>query len=207
MKWADIEWSMLGGVMLSLLVSLALAVSLVQGTGYFLEAMDARAKDSQQRARDISARYLAVDEEELIIKEQYPRFIELYQRGVIGQEQRLTWVEVLRQAGEKVKLPELRYEVTSREVYQPDFELPSDGFQVNASTMKLHLGLLHEADLFALLREVDQRAAGLYSVKECVLRRVGDEAIDTQTVKKNVEADCELLWYTLQLSSGQDIVL
>ncbi|MGH8581671.1 MAG: hypothetical protein ACREWG_02555 [Gammaproteobacteria bacterium] len=207
MKWADIEWSMLGGAVLALVVSLALAASLVQGTGYFRERMDARAQQSQQRARDISARYLAVDEEELIIKEQYPRFIELYRRGVIGQEQRLTWVEVLRQAGEKIKLPELRYEIATREVYQPDFELPGGGFQVNASTMKLHLGLLHEVDLFALLREVDQRAAGLYSVKECVLRRVGDDPIDTQTVGKNVEADCELLWYTLQLSNGQDIVL
>jgi hypothetical protein len=72
--------------------------------------------------------------------------------------------------------------------------------------MKLNLGMLHENDLVRLLQELDKGAYGLYSVKECALKRV-TKRLEQGPQGQNVSAECTLLWFTLNLSSGNEIVL
>ena len=43
--------------------------------------------------QSISSRDLAVDEEEKLIRSYLPDFVKLHESGVIGDEQRLNWVE------------------------------------------------------------------------------------------------------------------
>ena len=159
---------------------------------------------SKKRFQAISRQYLTVDEQERKIGQYRPVFLKLFDVGVIGGEQRLNWIETLRDAGERIKLPALRYEINSQDVYNPGFTINTGNFKVYRSGMHLRLDLLHEGDIFQVLHSLDNKAQGIYSVKGCkMLRRRGGliENID----KANILAECTLDWFTIKKSDGSEI--
>ena len=154
----------------------------------------------------MSRKYLAVDEEERIVKTSYPRFVDLYNHGIIGRESRLSWVETLNRAGERIRLPELRYKVASREAYAPEFPIVTGTYQIYSSTMDLQAGLLHEGDFVALTEFLDREADGLYSISKCTFKRMLPE-ISMDARKANISAKCDLEWFSINLPGDQEIVL
>ncbi|MGH6830378.1 MAG: hypothetical protein ACREDG_04420, partial [Methylocella sp.] len=76
----------------------------------------------------------------------------------------------------------------------------------STSTMKLDLGLLHENDLASLLQDLDENAPGIYTVKECTLKRAQNVVAEDPDAE-NDKAECDLLWFTLSLASGEKISL
>ena len=206
MRTVDIEWPLLSAPLAALVVALIISALLVIASGYFRDQMAGAYRLNNQKFLEVSRKYLSVDQDELIIKEQYPRFVNLYRRGIVGEEKRLDWVEILKNAAATLKLPGLRYEITSREAYSPAFPLVTGPYQVSTSTMKLELGLLHENDLASLLQDLDEKAPGIYTVKECKLTRA-QNVVAEKPDDENVKAECDLLWFTLSLASGEKINL
>lgn len=206
MKLANIDWVTLRGAIAMLCLSLLIGAALLRSSNYFREQMETQFKQYEARFRDVSGKYLAVGDEERIINDLYPRFVELYKHGVIGHEQRLNWVEVLKRVGSESKIPSLNYEIRSREPYSPEFQVSPGAYQIYATTMKLSLGMLHESDLATLLGELDDHAPGAYSVKECTLKRV-HKRIERDATRENIKADCDLLWFTINLAGDKEIVL
>ncbi|MFH0350367.1 MAG: hypothetical protein ACHBMF_00290, partial [Chromatiales bacterium] len=194
MRTVDIEWPLLSAPLAALVGALIISALLIIASGYFRDQMAEDYRLNNQTFLEVSRKYLSVDQDELIIKEQYPRFVNLYRRGIVGEEKRLDWVEILKDAAATLKLPGLRYEITSREPYSPAF--PTGPYQVSTSTMKLDLGLLHENDLASLLQDLDEKAPGIYTVKECRLKRA-QNVVAEKPDEENVKAECDLLWFTL----------
>ena len=206
MNKLNIEWPIIRGALGVLSFCLLLSALLLGGTFHFRNAMqrDYKAHDNQFKA--VSREYLNVDVDERIINDQYPKFIELYNKGVIGEERRLNWVETLENAKTALKVPELSYQIDIRKRYQPDFPLASGAYEMYASGMKLDLGVLHENDLKSLLDTLDREASGLYSVAKCELSRK-EKTIASDPEKANLRADCNLLWYSIKLSGNREIKL
>jgi hypothetical protein len=202
----NVDWRVLRGALALFGLCLLISTGLVAASGFFKNQMRAEHEAQQQRFRAISARYLAVDDEERIIHEYLPQFVRYFDAGVIGGERRLDWLEALRAAGSQTKLPELSYDIDSQALFQPEFPLALGEFDVYSSRMSLKAGLLHEGDLIDLLSILDERAAGLYTVSRCTLGREGD-TLDLSTVRANIMANCDLHWYTLKLRGGRDIEL
>lgn len=205
MKRSDLDWSVLRGAISLFVICLIISAVLLGASIYYRDAMRSEYNNHQTRFRDISRKYLAVDQEERMVEQYYPRFVELYQRGIVGAEQRLNWLESLQAAGERVKLPSLRYQIDAQEQFSPEFPVATGAFQIFASTMKLDLGLLHEGDLFMLLGELNREARGIYSVSNCKLRRV-QEQIKFEPERPNLNAQCELKWFTVNMY-GREISL
>jgi hypothetical protein len=143
-RLADIEWGMIRGALGALVLAAAIGATLYTAATRFRDAMQVKYSESHQRLQSVTGKYLAVDQEDMIIREQYPRFVELVRKGVIGNEQRLNWIEVLKRTAAITKIPSLRYEIAAREQFKPDFVLATGPYQVRVSKMKLDLGLLHE---------------------------------------------------------------
>lgn len=184
---------LVGGVMLA-------------GSWFFRAAMQSEYRTHHNRFLQVSRKYLTVDEEERIIRTHYPRFVELYNRGIIGAENRLDWIEALREAGERIGIPELRYRIDAQGELQPDFPVTTGAYQIHASPMELDMGLLHEGDFIALLRELDRKARGLYRVQTCSFKRAATK-FELDPTRPNISARCELLWLTVNLGSDREIVL
>jgi len=205
MKLEYIDWSVIRGALIGLVTSLILGALLIGGSVYFRENMKKEFTRNNSQFQNISRRYLAVDEEEKLIQEYYPEFIALFDKGIIGNERRLDWIEVLRKYGREIKLPSLSYTIESQKEYTPTFPVNLRNYQLYRSTMRLNMQLLHEGDLFSLLEALDKYARGNYSVSECELRNSTRARLNEDPKATNVNVECQLEWFTIKLANGREI--
>lgn len=201
-----IEWSIIRGAVVVFLVCLLLSGVLLTSSFLFRDNMQVEFDKHQANFRDVSQKYLSVDGDEKIIKEQYPRFIELANRGIIGSENRLNWVETLEATAKKIKLPGLRYQIDSRQEFQPEFDLNTGSYELFATRMNLNLGLLHEIDLAKVIDDLNKNAAGLYNMSQCRFTK-SRRRVEPDPERSNVNVDCQLQWYSLNLIGGEEIKL
>jgi cell division protein FtsL len=148
---------------------------------------------AQKERNDVDAKLKQVRSEEAEIKQKSAVFNKLEARGVIGEEQRLEWVELLKAIRERRRLLDLQYEIAPQRVLAPT---PGSSLAFYASTMKLELKLLHEEDLTRLLGDLRQQARALIQVRSCNVwrlpRNAGESAASAQ-----LQAACEIDWITL----------
>ena len=200
------DFSILRGSLILFAVCVVVSATILAGSYYFRQNMEREYDGNHSRFRNASQQYLAVDEEERIIDQFYPEFVRLFRAGLLGEEQRLSWLETLREAGDAIKIPELSYKIESERQTDPDFQLPLGGYSLYVSAMNLDLGLLHEGDLFRLLNALDRDALGQYSVRSCELK-LSDGEITFDPAKTNIKANCVLDWMTVDLSGDQELTL
>ena len=206
MTTKKLDIGVLQGALGMFAVCLVIAGLMLAASFYFRDQMSREYHSQQARFRDVSRKYLSVDEEERIIAEYLPRFNSLYEQGILGQEQRLTWLESLKIAGDRIKPPKLGYQLRGQTDFDSDLQINAGGFDIRVSDMELTMGLLHEGDLFSVLDVLDKNASGLFSVSECDLSRANITA-RSQELSERLEAVCQLRWYTLALKGDQELRL
>lgn len=204
MKTENIYLKVLGGTIIIFTLSILISGSLVYGAHYFQKKMLQEYNRANAEFQSISSRYLAVDEEEKLIKSYLPDFVKLLENGIIGDEQRLNWIEVLRSIGDELNLPSLSYQIESQQDYTPSFPLNLGKFKLSSSKMVLTMQLLHEGDMFRILERLDDEAKGSYSISSCAIGQAMAEISDDPD-STNISARCEILWFTIKLADGNPI--
>lgn len=199
-----IDWSVLKGALTLLVISVALSGSLIGVSYYFQKRMLKEYNLFNGQFHSISNRYLSIEEEKKLISQYFPKFVELHKEGVLGKEKRLNWIEVLNNAGKDLKIPGLSYDISSRKTYKPSYPLIMGRYKLYSTTMALKMDLLHEGDLFRVLKALDDLAEGMYTVSNCELNRNKLE-INEDLGRGNVSANCELIWYSVKLADGKEI--
>ena len=177
----------------ALFISTACLVSSHEFSETTYRAYERDRREFQRATRE----YLALDDEERLIRSYLPRFEALTERGILGEEQRLNWMETLRKTKASLKLPVLLYKIYPRQIRQSDWSGGLGDYEVFASTMEISAQLLHEEDLLRLLDELARRALGTFLVDSCSLSRVNEET-QLDITKPNLSARCELSWVTLR---------
>lgn len=205
MRSEQIDWSVIRSALIGLIASIGAGAGLVVGSVYFEERMQQEYNRNNAQFQGISQRYLAMDEEKRLIDEYSPEFRRLFERGIIGEERRLDWIEVLRDAGNSLKLPALSYTIESQKPYVPSYPINLSSYSLLHSTMRLNLTLLHEGDLFALLETLNHRAPGSFTVTACRLNNNVAEDTGSDASRGNVNAECTLDWFTMRPAGGLDI--
>jgi len=204
MKRENIDWSILRGSLILLVVCVIISGGIIFGSYYFFNQMEQEYRRNNAQFQSISQRYLAVDEEEKMIKQYYPQFVALHNKGIIGKEHRLNWVEVLRKSGDKIKVPLLNYVIKSQNTYTPGFTVSLGRYQLRSSNMTLSMQLLHEGDLFDLFDELDRDADGLYNISSCEMS-AGFSELKDDPKASNISVKCELQWFTISLADGREL--
>jgi hypothetical protein len=156
------------------------------------EKHDALAQATRVREHAF-ARLNNVASEEQDIRAFQPRFLALQAAGLIGSENRLAWIEALRQAQRERKLPSVTYDIEPQQAVTMDQPFGLGDYQLRGSRMQLHLALVHELDLFTLL--ADLRSAGLFTVEQCKLTRA--MAQPDAGAAPRVLGECTLVWLSL----------
>jgi hypothetical protein len=156
--------------------------------------------EATNERRSLQGKLLRAREEEQELRDKIGRFHALKERGYVGAEKRLDWIETIA----RIK--------AARRIFKLDFEFapqrPADsailpggaaagGFEVMASQMKLQLQLLHEGELLGFLAELRESVQAVVQVRSCAIERV---APGNSERGKNVQlkADCVLEWITLR---------
>lgn len=176
-----------------LLLTVAVAITAVSTSRwYWHQARDYQAWAQQKRngARD---RLFNAETEKREIRLYQPQYAALRERGLIGQENRLDWVDAMRQIQEQRKLMPITYELEPQQPVQMDGAMELGGYRLHGSRMNLHMDLLHEGDLFVLLDDLRQRS--FYSAQECNIKRAA-AGLPTP-LAPTLTADCTLNWLTL----------
>lgn len=130
-----------------------------------------------------------------------PQFLALRQRGLIGEENRLAWIDAIRRSQEQRKLLPISYDISPQQTLPVPLPMVMGQYHLRGSRMRLQMDLLHEMDLLNLFD--DLRQAGYFAVQACTLKRHGaaaagtGNAIATGAMVPALGAECELLWLTV----------
>ena len=151
---------------------------------------------AQAQRDDIDGKLRRVRSEEHESRRLAEVFREMETAGVVGDEQRLEWVELVKQIGEARRLPRLRYELAAQRPLDPPAQ---DGYAFHASAMKLEAELLHEEDLTRLMGDLRAGAKGLIVLRSCALTRL---AAGDASSPARLRADCEIDWVSLRKVAG-----
>jgi hypothetical protein len=126
-----------------------------------------------------------------------PPYRELERRGLVGEEQRLSWVDALRTANADTQLYGVDFEVGPQQPYAHAAELDAGSLQMQQSLMKLRFGLLYEDDLIRFFRRLAAENVGTFSVNQCSLQRLATAEPFQAANQPMLKAECELAWITI----------
>ena len=178
-----------------LLIALAIAAGLwsTGGTSKARGERDAAAA----RKVEIEKRLGRVRTEEQEIKARTQQFQKMELAGMIGQEKRLEWTELLRDLQRQLRLPGMNYE------FGPQVPLESVAgadYAFHSSQLKIQLRVLHEEDLLNFVGQLQKEAKALVVLRGCKLSRPpGGSATRDAT---QLVGECTMEWITLRRASG-----
>ncbi len=159
-------------------------VSKKQGTLFSVQAKQSGVELEIERLQGMMALFENYQAE-------YRSYVE---KGFLGRENRLSWVESLENIAHQLGLNDLRYHIEpQRKVSSLLTEIPLN-IEISASKLSVETSLVHEGDLIALLDDLGGVESGLLIVDNCKVERLasGPELSSSG----NFEAKCSTQRYT-----------
>jgi hypothetical protein len=180
----------------ALIAVIAIGASLLYYIDFTLTSSKRALAQQQSQLRDARARLQKSRDENEIIARYLDSYQYLQRVGLIGDEQRLNWLDAIRFTNQQTRSFGVDYQIGTQQPYPYASELDPGQLTLHQSVMKLNLRLLHEGDLMRFLSTLAQQGVGVFSVDQCMMQRVdiGGSARN----QPNVRADCDLTWITLR---------
>ena len=139
------------------------------------------------------------DEKDTIVK-YVDAYRDLEKSGFAGEEQRINWLDALRNANARAELFGVSYQIGVQHPYPNAAEFDPGSIALQESIMELDMRLMHEGDLLRFFDELRAQKAGLFHVKECTLIR--SDRSETMRNQPYLNAQCDLVWITARPSAG-----
>ncbi len=125
----------------------------------------------------------------------------LLKRNVVGNDQRLDWIEGLEKIHKQNRVPgfmEFKYAISPQKPYKPAPPLDSGSFNLNLSNMTLQFELLHEEQLTAFFDALRTDINGWFILDHCSMERTNAVADhDDFRIAHQLKAECTGGWLTL----------
>ena len=143
---------------------------------------------SGQRA-EVQSRVASANEEEREIKANLQQYQTLVARGVVGEEKRLDWVDILTAIKNERRLFNISYSIEPQKDLDYPGLAPAAGVKFVFSHVKIEMQLLHEEDLLNFIDDLARRSKPYLSVRSCNIRR-SDRVGGGATLAPRLQADC-----------------
>jgi hypothetical protein len=175
---------------------LALGAAGVVYTGKLIKQGRADLATAQVQLKEANERVARSGEEVDTLRKYIGPYQQLERLGIVGEEQRLNWIDALRVANIDAQLYGVDYEVGSQMPYSFAAEVNAAGLPVQQSMMKVKLGLLYETDLLAFFRVLAQQNVGAFAVNQCSLQRLTSD-VSKPMNQPTLRAECDVAWVTI----------
>ena len=182
--------------LLALVAVIAAAVAAVMFTGDQAQAAQRKLTAQQTQMREAQTRVQKSGSEKEMIARYLPDYKKLGALGFVGDENRINWLDALRNANQKGGFFGINYDISARQAYPQAAMLAPGQMNVMQSVMKLRFQMLHEEDLPKFLQYLSEQNAGVFLVDQCSVRRAA--ATQTTRFQPNMTAECQLAWITAQ---------
>lgn len=184
---------------LGLPLAAMLALLIIAGLLAWATLSDVRQAERERNAaslarNQIEQRLHQVRDEEQEIKERTQTYLYLKNSGIAGEERRLDWMEMLRDAQRELHLPGMKYEFGAQ---TPLDAGDGSGFGWFSSPLRIQLRLLHEGDLLNFLARIEKEAKALVIIRACQLAPLPGQG-DARSGLAQLGAECEMQWLTLR---------
>jgi hypothetical protein len=173
-------------------------ISLFGAAQYYNQNQELALQNQQNLLNAARQRYQLSGAEKDMIVEYLPKYQMLISKGFVGEEQRIEWVEHLREQHKTQKLFGIKYSISPQEKYTPVFAANLGGFTLNRSVMKLDLDMLHEGDLLQLIEALTSSNSAPFILRDCEIVRLNPASQMSNQLIANLHAQCELDWLTLR---------
>jgi hypothetical protein len=186
---------LLPGLIAAVLVGVGVA-AVVAANGLVSMTQTELGKAKSARA-EAQSRLARATDEEREIQEKLVDYRKLLDRGVIGEEQRLDWIDRIAAIKTARKLFDVKYTIDPQR--QADFPgLASKGdVDILASQMKLDMALLHEEDLLRFIGDLRGALSAYVLVKTCTVDRSERQASD-RGIAPRLRANCDIDLITIR---------
>jgi hypothetical protein len=192
------DWQKLKAPLLILAAVTLAVISLFGAAYYFNQNQEVALQNQQNLLNAARQRYQLSGAEKDMIVDYLPKYQMLISKGFVGEEQRIEWVEHLRQQHKTQKLFGIKYSISPQEKYTPAFAANLGGFTMNRSVMKLELDMLHEGDLLRLTEALNAENSAPFILRDCEINRLNPGSQLSNQLTANMHALCELDWLTLR---------
>lgn len=200
MNQADLQ--ALRAPLLVLLVVLLAGAAAVYYSDRLVKEARQQFAQQQRQLKDARTRLQKSGEEKDVIVKYLDSFRQLQSAGLIGEEQRINWLDGLRLANQQADLFGVDYQIGTQTTYAYASEFNPGQIALNQSIMKVQFRLLHEEDLMRFLNALGRQGGGLFTIDQCAMKR-----LDTGGViryQPNLAANCQLSWITLKVASSAE---
>jgi hypothetical protein len=145
-----------------------------------------------------------------VLTEFLPSYREFQKQGIIGQPQRLQWLETLQTATAANLIPVVHFTLFPTAVATAtDTIYASDTLQLKITPMQVLFTLTHEGDFYRLFNALETQSKGIFSAQTCNITRSEGEAVGEKSNNPNAidtanpesldifKGQCDLVWYSL----------
>ena len=183
------------------LLAVLFAVIFSGGSYYYYQSFNEERQIAENNLDKIKKKYAQAVESKKTVEEFKKRYEKLKSLEITDKENRLNWIDLIENTSRSEGIPYVKYKISQQEK-STDKKLSSkySGIDVYQSKMQLEMHLLHEGDLYTLIRALDKQAKGLFDIHSCEIRRNKENkpsAINTGT-NRNFMSMCILNWYTMK---------
>jgi hypothetical protein len=166
---------------------IGLAILLLYASGRYSGAMEDAHSEVAGRLTDANIRLQRLHSQEASFRSDAEAFGRLEAQGVRGPEQRLRWIDLMRQLPAEAGVARASFQLAAQRPYA---RLPTDSggpLRLSATAVSLQLEAVHEGRLLRFLDALQTRTPGLLVVRACQLEGGSGP----------VRASCNLDWITL----------
>jgi len=196
MKLSASDFPLIRQSVLAVCASAIISAVILYSSGKYAESTQNDRHSAQTMLNDARNRLTTArqDQENMAIyADEYGALIE---QKIIGDDQRLDWMEGLEKIRLKNLVADFRYNIAPQKIYASQPPIDSGNFDVHYSEMKLQFDLLHEAQLLNFFDALRTDIKGWYQLEGCTLQRTGSD--NEQTTATRLKAECSGGWITLK---------
>lgn len=201
MKLSERDWPHLRGTVVYAVVVIAAGAAAIWMSEKYVTSMQREQAILQEQVTQARTKLSRVQEERRDLDTYYEEYRQMMERGLIGPEQRLNWIETIDRLRDQRSLFGTRYSIAPQRAFQSDFPLPGGPVNLRSSDMTLQLTLLHEGELADFLAMLQREAKGMYLLRGCRIERI--DASAAVSFAPQLRADCDLTWLSLAQEAGK----
>jgi hypothetical protein len=174
---------------LAMLLS-ALGAACLATSGYYLDAAKSAREASRLARVGIQERMAKVSEEEREIRENLVHYEQMRRNGMVGEQNRIDWIESIARIKNDRKLFEIRYSIAAQRSVDYPGVVATGAADFVVSRMRLSMLLLHEGDLLNFLADLQAAGKGHVSVRHCSVARIERGAPSATALQPRLRAEC-----------------